>query len=267
MEFINQLIAYFSDKGISKGVAIAYIIVGVLLAIMTIVAIVMRIIVVVRYFKSNRKTCASGISGPQAARYVLDQCGLTDVQVKKSGFFRALFFGNSYSVSRKTIFLRRTIWEKNSLTAVGIALQKVGVAKMCADGKKSVKVRYYCQLLGLFGPVLFIPIILIGVVIDMLLYSAFGTFSIVSIAISLAILLTGFIVTLLNIPIEKKANEMALEMIEESNFCSEEERQEIKKIFDTYLIAYICEFIIEVLRMVQLILEIVMRVQSSNNGK
>ena len=266
MDFIKQLIAYFTEKGISTGVAIAYIVVGVLLAVMTIVAIVMRIIVVVRYFKSNRASCSSGITGPQAARYVLDKCGLTDVQVKKSGFFRALFFGNSYSVARKTIFLRRTIWDKNSLTAVGLALQKVGIAKMCADGKKSVKVRYYFQLLGLFGPVLFIPIIILGVVLDMVIFNAFGTFSIVAIAISLAILLSGFIVTLLNIPIEKKENDMALEMIEESGFCSEEERMQIKKVLDTYIIAYICEFIIEVLRMVQLILEIIMRVQSSKSS-
>ena len=52
-------------------------------------------------------------------------------------------------------------------------------------------------------------------------------------------------------------------MIDEAHYASEEERATIKKLFDTYIIAYICEFIVTILRILQLVLEIVMRVQSS----
>ena len=260
--FFNKLVEFFEAQHIDRGLAIAYIIVSALLGVMIVVALIMRLIVVIRYFKSNRQTSSTGMTSGQIARFVLDKNGLTDIQVQKSGFFRAWIFGNSYSPRTKTIYLRRTIWEKNSLTAIGIALQKVGVAKMCETGGKSVKVRYAFQVIGLFGPILLLPSIIIGFIIDIVVFHAIGVFTLAGIGLGLAIVVGGFIVTLLNITIEKKANAMALEMIDEAHYASEEERATIKKLFDTYLIAYICEFIVTILRILQIVLEIVMRAQS-----
>ena len=262
-DFFKNLVKFFTDQNISKGVAVAYIAVSALLAVMVVVALIMRLIVVIRYFKINRQPSSTGMTSGQIARYVLDKNGLTNIQVQKSGLIRAWIFGNSYSPRSKTIYLRRTIWEKSSLTAIGVALQKVGVAKMCETGGKSVKVRYAFQVIGLFGPILLLPSIIIGIILDVVLYQALGIFTLAGISLGVAIVVGSFIVTLLNITIEKKANAMALEMIDQAGYATEEERATIKKLFDTYIIAYICEFIVTILRILQLILEIVMRVQSS----
>lgn len=42
---------------------------------------------------------------------------------------------------------------------------------------------------------------------------------------------------------------------------TEEETYVVKKVFQAYTIAYVCEFIVAILRIVQLVLEIVMRAQ------
>ncbi len=270
MDTIKELwekgIAYFTEQGISEGLAIAYIAVGILIVIMAIVALVMRIMVVVRYMSSNRTECSSGKTSFQVAREALDKCGLSHIKVKKASFLRAWFIGNCYSITKKTVFLRGLIADKCSLTAVGLALQKVGVAKLCESGSKSAKTRNFMQIVGLFGPFLFLPILIAGVAIDYFIFNTFGMFSIIAIVISLVILSSGFVVTLLNIPVEKKANKLALEMIDESGVCTPEEKVKIKKVLDTYIIAYICEFILTVLRIVQLILEIVMNVQKNSNN-
>ena len=262
---IKSLIAYFTDKGIDMWLAIAYIVVSALVIIMAIVALVMWIMVAVRYSKTNKKKLASGKTSFQVAREMLDKCGLQHVQVKKANFLRAWFYGNSYSLTKKTVFLRKNIADKDSVTAVGLALQKVGIAKMCETDDKMAKTRNIFQIVGLFGPFMFVPVILIGVVLDMLIFDAFGAFSVVCIVLGLLILGAGFVVTLLNIPVEKKANDMALEMIDESHLMTEEEREMIKKVFDTYIIAYIMDFIVTVLRIIQLILEILMKTQSSSS--
>ena len=54
---------------------------------------------------------------------------------------------------------------------------------------------------------------------------------------------------------------MALEMIKETGVLNEEEIVIVKKVFKAYIVSYICEFIVAVLRIVQIILEIVMNSQ------
>ena len=264
---IRSLIEYFTDKGIDMWLAIAYIVVSALVVIMAIVALVMWIMVAVRYSKTNKKKISSGKTSFDVAREMLDKSGLDYVKVKRAKFLRAWFYGNSYSLTKKTVFLRSNISDKDTVTAVGLALQKVGIAKMCETDGKMAKTRNIFQIVGLFGPFMFVPTIIIGVVLDMLIFDAFGAFSVICIALGLVILTAGFVVTLLNIPVEKKANDMALQMIDESGLMTAEERDMIKKVFDTYIIAYIMDFIVTVLRMIQLILEILMKTQSSSSSK
>ena len=263
---MEEIIKYFTDLGVSRGLAIAYIIVSILIVIMAIAAFVMRIMIFINYFSSNRVKTSNGQSCVDVARSALDKAGLGHIQIKKANIFRAFVFGNCYSITKKTIFLRRSIMNKDSLTAVGVALQKVGVARLCEGDSKMAKTRNYMQIVGLFGPILFLPVILIGMVIDLVLFQSFGVASIISIVIGIIILSAGFIVTLLNIPVEKKANKLALQTIDETSICTAEERKVIAKVLNTYIIAYICDFIVAVLRIVQLILEIVMNSQIKSNN-
>ena len=263
---MEEIIKYFTDLGVSRGLAVAYIIVSILIVIMALAAFVMRIMIFINYYSSNRVKTSNGQSCVDVARSALDKAGLGHIQIKKANIFRAFVFGNCYSITKKTIFLRRSIMNKDSLTAVGVALQKVGVARLCEGDSKMAKTRNYMQIVGLFGPILFLPVILIGMAIDLVLFQSFGVVSIISIVIGIIILSAGFIVTLLNIPVEKKANKLALQTIDETGICTAEERKIIAKVLNTYIIAYICDFIVAVLRIVQLILEIVMNSQIKSNN-
>ena len=266
-EYIEQAIKFFTDKGVSRGLAIAYIAVCAALVVVAIVALVMRIIVIIKYQQANKMTASCGKNSTEMVRYYLDKEGLKDVKVAKASWFRALIFGNSYSLSKKTIFLRKGIYNKSSVTAIGVAMQKVGIAKLINSGDKAAITRNTTQVITLVGPILFIPLVLIGAIIDVILFHVFGVFSIVALSIGGLLILAGFVQTLLSIPVEKKANNMAMEVITKDNLLTNEEKVVIKRVFSAYMVAYVCEFIISVLRMVQLVLEIVMNVQISNNSK
>ena len=105
MNIWEELIKYFTDLGVSRGLAIAYLIVSALLVVMAIVALVMWIKVCITYNVTNSKKTSSGKTSFEVARTALDKSGLQHIQVKKAGFFRALFFGNCYSITQKTIYL------------------------------------------------------------------------------------------------------------------------------------------------------------------
>jgi len=264
MNYFEQAVTYLTEQGVSRGLAITYIIVGCLLILMAIVALVMRIIVIVKYYKGNNRTIASGKTGIEVAREALEKAGLSDVNVEKAGWLRAFFIGNCYSITRNTIYLRRNIANEKTVTAVGLALQKVGIAKMCKQGSGMAKTRNIAQILTLVGPILFIPVVLFGFVLDVLIFHTFGIFSIVGIIIGLILIISGFVSTLLTLPVEKKANDIALEIINETGVLTTEEKEIIVDIFKAYIIAYVCEFIIAVLRIVQIVLEIAMNNQINN---
>ncbi len=263
----DKCIEAFTEQGVNKSLAIFFIITIILIVVMAIIALIMKIIVLIKYSKGNNKTTKAGKNSFEVAQEMLNQCDLQDIKIKKAGFLRAAFFGNSYSLSKKAIYLRRGIAEKDSITAVGLALQKVGIAQLCESGNKMARTRNQMQVLNIFSPILFVPSVLIGVLMDVLIFNALGMFSIVGIVIGVFFIFTGLISTLLTLPVEKKANNLALKMIDETGILTQEEREIVKKIFSAYIISYVCEFIIAILRLIQLILEIIINIQSSNNKK
>lgn len=264
MELFEKFIKVLTDQGVTRGVAIAYLIISALLAVLIVVALVLRIIVVVKYFEGNHTQTKNGKTSFEVAEEALKKAGLDDVKIKKAGILRAFFIGNSYSVRKKTIYLRGSIAKKDSITAVSLAMQKVAIAKMDHTGNKMVRVRNTSQILSLVGPILFVPIVLVGMVVDYLLFDTLSMFSVIAIAVAFVIVIAGFVETLLNIPVERKANKMALEMITKDNLLDAEEIKVAKKVFDAYIVAYICEFIVAVVRMIQLILEVVIKSQINN---
>ena len=261
----EKLISYFTEQGVSRGVAITYLIVSALILVMVVVVIVMRVYLMVKYHEGNTQKTKNGKTSNQVAREALDKAGLKHVRVEKAGFFRAFVYGNCYSITQKTIFLRKGIYGKDTITAVALALQKVGVAKLCESGDAKTRTRNIMQILSLFGPILFVPFVLAGFALDYALFRVFGMFSIIGIAVGLVLVFSGLIATLLNLPVEKQANEMALKLIKETGVLTDEELPVVQKVFKAYIISYICEFIVAVLRIIQIVLEIVMNAQINNN--
>ena len=116
-------------------------------------------------------------------------------------------------------------------------------------------VRSRLQGLGVFPPYLFIPLVVIGFLIDVFVAQTL-LFSLIATVLGLIFILFGFIVTLLNIPVEKKAMKRALVFLKAD--LTKEEIVIVKKIYRSYMVEYALQFIIAVLRIIQLILKILL---------
>lgn len=68
---------------------------------------------------------------------------------------------------KKTIYLRKNIINSSSVTAVGIATQKVCLAVQHKNKDKSFIFRYVLQILTLFTPLLFYGSIVLGLIVDL----------------------------------------------------------------------------------------------------
>lgn len=262
---VEQLTVEYS---VPEGLVIAYLVVSALVVIMGIVALVMRLLVFFRYNKANRIPIECNMTGIEAARYVLDQAGLHHVKVRKAGFIREGIFGNYYNVLTKTIYLRSwlgKIDKKQSVTSVALGVQKAALARLCEEGDEKTKLRGRLSLIGIFGPLLFLPVLLGGAAIDFFLFKDTSIVSMIALALDGLILIAGFVVTYLNIPVEKQANALALQMLREYGLATEDEIPVIEKVYEAYILQYIADFILEILRMIQWILEIAMSASKKND--
>lgn len=251
------LTASYSDQILLYLLAI----VGILLGIAWVVAVVLKAIVAIRYQKSNHTPAKNGLTGEQTARLLLDNLGLQDVQIKKLNWFSGLIYGNNYNAKKKTIYIRSNISNKSTVTAIGISCQKVGLAILDHNGDKTLKIRSSLQPFVVLAPILFVPMALVGLFADLFLFDSIGVLTAIFIGMAFLYYILAFIVTLLNIPVENRGNKLALELMEKTNFLDEEERVLIEKVFKSYKLSYIADFILALLYIIKMILKILIKIK------
>ncbi len=239
-------------------------IVGGALVIAEIFAVVVKIMLIVKYQKANKVKVEQGRTARESARLFLDANGLQNVQVKKCEFWRAAMFGNSYSTRTKTVYLRRGIIDKSTTTACALALQKSALAIQDKEGDKGTRLKTWLQPLLPFASFLFLPIILVGLVFDLVIGNVGFTGTIIATVIAVAFYIFVMFATFLIIKVEKRANSRALQLMEESNFLTETERAEVKKLFDLYVLGYIADFILAVLKSIQVVLKAIAKIMMQN---
>lgn len=237
-------------------VIVALVIGGVVLAAV-LAAGITKLIVFVKYNIYNDNKSATDKTAGEVAREYLDANGLQEVKVEKLGFFRALFYGNHYNMFKKIVYLRKGIINSNSITAVSVALQKVGLALQHKEGKKSFKVRSVLGQCAVFGPLLFLPIAAIGVIIDFFAFNMSGIVSIVGVALGFVFYLLATIFTFLNVKIEKIANQKAYEMIENGGLVSAEELSKVKGLFNSFIAMYVCNAILAFMKLFYYFLKLI----------
>lgn len=265
-EFIN-LIREASDgalNGVSDFVVAAMAIVCGLLVVVSIFAFVISAFLSIAYIRYNRKTNSCNRSGEEIARAVLDRNGLQNIRVTKTG---SIMFGNSYSHYFKKIRLRRLTWKKHSVSSLAMAVQKSSLAILDKNGDKDMKARVKMTPLIYFGPLAFVPLVIIGAVLDLLvLNSQNGICTIVATSVGLLIYLVSFAMSVAVLKTEKKAQAMALEIMEANSIATQEELQMCKKLFRLYNIEYINDMVISLLELIYRVLQIISYVQGSSNS-
>ena len=255
-----------ADENVLAGVIlIALVLVCIMLGIAAIAATVLRIMIFFSYWITNREKSSGGYTGATAAEKLLSELGYNDIAVRKCGFFAMLFYGNHYNPNKKTVFLRHSTYVGHNLTAVGLALQKVGLVIQDKRDGDTIKKRWKLQKLALFGPVLFIPIVIVGLIIDILtLYLTGGTFTgvatLICALLGVAFFIVCFVLQIMTIKTESKANLETLEIMKNYDFLNAYEQEKIAKVFKTYQLAYITDFIISILQIVKLILKVLLAI-------
>ena len=262
-EFINAVrsAAEGGLDGVSDAVILAMGVVCGLLIIVSIFALGVSIFLAISYVRYNKKQNSCGKTGEQIARKILDHHELGHIKVSKTG---SIMFGNSYSHYFKKVRLRRLTWQKRSVTSLAMAAQKSALAVLDKENDAEMRTRIRLMPLIYFGPIAFVPMVVIGVLLDVLLSTGFC--GILFTLLGLGFYLLSFVMSILVLKTEKKAQKRAYEIMKEEGLATEEELESCKKLFRLYNIEYINDMVIALLELIYRVLQIIAYVQNSSSS-
>ena len=186
-------------------------------------------------FKKYKNTRNSrGLTGAQAARWVLDRNGLSNVPIEHiSGSLT-----DHYDPSANVVRLSDDVYGSTSTVAIGVACHEVGHAIQHATNYAPVKIRTAIVPITNLGAKLSVPLIILGLIL-----SSFG---------ALYGLVTIF--QLVTLPTEFNASSRALKTIEETNLLQGEEFRQAKQVLSAAAMTYVAALAVSLAQLMRFLI-------------
>ncbi|MDO5448351.1 MAG: zinc metallopeptidase [Clostridia bacterium] len=177
------------------------------------------------YSKYGKVASSKGITSQQAVRMVLDYYDIHDVEIQQI----AGDLTDNYNPKTKVISLSESVYNNSSIAAIGVACHEAGHAAQHAKGYIPIKLRNAVVPVCNIGSVLGIPIAIVGLLLQSLNLVYIG------------ILLYSFVALfqLITLPVELNASWRALDVIDEANILTDDERHGAKKVLKAAAMTYI----------------------------
>jgi Zn-dependent membrane protease YugP len=147
-----------------------------------------------------------------------------------------------------------------------MAAQKSSLAVLDKEGDKDMKTRIVLTPLIYFGPLAFVPLVAIGVAVDIIFFHTIGLWSILLSLLGLLFYVISFIMSIVVLKTEKKAQEKAIEVMRRDNLATEEEIGMCKELFRLYNIEYINDMVIALLELIYRVLLLFANMSSSSSS-
>ena len=182
----------------------------------------------------------SNLTGAEAARRILNNEGLYDVQVECLPNNK----GDHYDPRSKTVRLSAANYNGASVTAVAVASHECGHAIQHYEGYFPLKLRSLSVPIANIGSKLSWPIIIIGLILGMVGLARIGVF------------LFTFVVLfqLITLPVEFNASSRALRVLESRNLLIGEELDGAAKMLRAAALTYVAALFSSILQLLRLIL-------------
>lgn len=191
--------------------------------------------------KYSRVRNVNGITGAEAARRILNQEGLYNVQIEclKNGS------GDHYDPRTNTVRLSYNNYNGASVTAVGVAAHECGHAIQHAKGYAPLSVRSTLVPVVNIGSNLGLPLILLGV---------FLGWNQVLIQIGIWAFALSVLFQLVTLPVELNASRRAVERIEVYGLLTASENAGCKKVLTAAAMTYVAAAASSILQLLRLVL-------------
>ena len=181
-----------------------------------------------------------GMTGAQAAEYILQQNGIYDVEVRHiSGHL-----SDNFNPKNKTINLSDSVYNSTSIAAIGVAAHEAGHAVQHAVNYKPIRIREMIIPVTQIGSWLYLPIIFVGFL--------FSSQYLVNLGIILFSTLAIF--QLVTLPVEFNASDRAITTLAQSGILYGEEIDGAKKVLKAAALTYVAALVSSLAQLLRLII-------------
>lgn len=190
------------------------------------------------YSKYSKVKNERGITGKEAARYLLDKNGLSEVDVVET----TGYLTDHYDPRSKVIKLSRSVYNDASIAAVSVACHECGHAIQDKVGYTFLKIRSALVPVVNFSSYAGYFAILFGCL--------FGALNLIWVGIFAEVIILLF--QIITLPVEVNASKRALQELESANFLNRNELKHGKTMLTAAALTYVASIattIIQILRL------------------
>ena len=184
---------------------------------------------------------ASNMTGYDTAVRLLQRNGITDISVNRV----AGRLSDHYHPTKKQVNLSQSTYGSASIAAVAVAAHEIGHVMQKESGYVPYKIRTALVPLANIGSRLALPLILIGILLDIFLFATTGSLTgqiLMYIGIGLYGAATLFM--LVTLPVELNASARAKKMLLEEGILTESEIPGAKKVLTAAAMTYVASLLI-----------------------
>ena len=194
--------------------------------------------------KYGQVRTARNITGREMAELILSSNGIYDVRVERLQENS----GDHYDPKSKAIRLSSDVFDKASVTAVGIAAHEAGHAVQHNTGYFPLRIRNFVIPVTQFVSWLPIPLLIISVLVSN------ENASMILFKTAFIILFAGLFVQLITLPVEFDASRRGMAAIREHNALVAEEATGARKVLTAAAMTYVAAFFATLMNIIRLLL-------------
>ena len=188
----------------------------------------------------SKQRTYSGMTGCEAARRILSANGLYDVNIERvSGHL-----SDHYDPRANVIRLSDSVFNSNSVAAVGVAAHEAGHAVQYATGYAPIKLRAAIIPITNIGSTLSMPLVLLGFIM--------GAQPLVNLGILLFATVAVF--QLVTLPVEFNASRRAVKALEMGGTMADDEIDGVKSVLSAAALTYVAALAVSLANLLRLIL-------------
>lgn len=186
------------------------------------------------------QAAASGMTGAQVAKKLLEQARVYDVNVEMTPGHLT----DHYDPRKKALRLSEQVYSGTSMAALGVAAHETGHAIQHDTGYLPLNIRSMFVPIAQFGSTLAFPLFLVGFFLKSgwLLYAGIYAFTAV------------VLFQLVTLPVEFNASSRALAALESGGYVTGTEAGHAKKVLDAAALTYVAAALMGVLQLVRLLI-------------
>ena len=185
---------------------------------------------------------ASGMSGAQAARQVLDSAGLVNVPVEQVGGRLT----DHYDPTKRALFLSAENYQGRSVAAVGVAAHEAGHALQHQAEYGPLNLRMALVPITQFASTAWMGILVLGMIMGGAFFAKF-----IWIAVAIFAVITLF--QLVTLPVEFDASRRAKEQLLRLGVVQADESPAVSKVLNAAALTYVAALVTSILQLLRLV--------------